>query len=121
MDFGGMCYRVIFLLLIGAKMIVSLVEFVLLIVIEAFSKKHYPVYILFLFSSLAELLILDGWIQILLPVIYETKETMIPAMRLGIEFLEFTVLILLKCWGWKMFWRKTFTEETSLDQGQGSD
>ena len=66
-----------------------------------YKKKRYLMNILFVFASLVELPILDGWIRILFPMVYETKETLIPVLRLGIEALELAVLILLRCWGWK--------------------
>lgn len=91
---------------------------------SAFKRKRYLMYTLFVFCSLAELPILDGWIRILFPMVYETKVTIVPALRLGIEVLELAVLVLLRCWGWKKCLKalsKTFMGEVSLDQMQDLD
>lgn len=116
----------IFLWLIGARKILLMIESMLVfgIIGSAFKRKRYLMYTLFVFCSLAELPILDGWIRILFPMVYETKVTIVPALRLGIEVLELAVLVLLRCWGWKKCLKalsKTFMGEVSLDQMQDLD
>ncbi|WP_300568211.1 hypothetical protein [uncultured Acetatifactor sp.] len=107
----------VILLLIGAKIILSQVELALALMIEegASRKKHCMLCILFAFGALTELAMLAGWIRVLFPAVYERKEDIHPILIAGIGILGFAVFLVLRCWSWEKFLRKTFMGEDSGD------